>query len=74
MRLQLLLASIVEVCLRLPDHEPLRERLSELRCETYLLAGRLAFETRDDDTARCWYSRAVAATGDPTQRAAARTS
>ncbi len=73
-RLQLLLAPVVEVCLRLPDPEPLRERLGTLRCAAHLLAGRIAFETRDDAAARRWYARAVAAAADPTRRAAARTS
>lgn len=73
-RLQLLLAPVVEVCLRLHDAEPPLERLGALRCEAYLLAGRIAFETRDDVAARRWYHRAVAAAGDPTRRATARTS
>ena len=73
-RLQLLLSPVVEICLRLQDTEQLRGRLGALRCETYLLAGRIAFETRDDAAARRWYVRAVAASGDTTQRAVARTS
>ncbi len=73
-RLQLLLAPVVEVCLRLQDTEQLRARLGALRCDAYLLAGRIAFETRDDAAARRWYTRAVAASGDPTRRAVARTS
>ncbi|MGH3903473.1 MAG: hypothetical protein ACRDTE_04685 [Pseudonocardiaceae bacterium] len=73
-RLQLLLAPVVEVCSRLPDTEPLRERLGTLRCDAYLLAGRIAFEVRDDAAARRWYTRAVAVAGNPIRRAAARTS
>lgn len=73
-RLQLMLAPVVELCVRLQDTEQLRARLGALRCDAYLLAGRIAFETRDDAAARRWYARAVAASGDPTRRAAARTS
>ncbi|MGH3794691.1 MAG: hypothetical protein ACRDSP_07350 [Pseudonocardiaceae bacterium] len=39
-RLQLVLAPVAEVCLRLPDTEPLRKRLGTLRCDAYLLCGR----------------------------------
>jgi hypothetical protein len=70
----LALLPIVELCLRLQDTEQLRARLGALRCDAYLLAGRIAFETRDDAAARRWYARAVAAPGDPNRRAAARTS
>jgi len=76
-RLQLLLAPVVEVCRRLPETEPLRECLGMLRSHAYLLAGRCAFETRDDAIARRWYTRAVEAAGavtDTTRRAAVRTS
>lgn len=76
-RLQLLLAPIVEVCLRLRSLEPLQERLSMVRAKTYVLVGRIAFETRDDAAAHRWYGRAVEAAGgvtDPTRRAAVRTS
>ncbi len=73
-RLQLLLAPVVEICLRLQDTERLRARLGALRCDAYLLAGRIAFETRDDAAARRWYARAVAAPSDPSRRAVARTS
>ncbi len=76
-RLQLLLAPVVEVCRRLPDTEPLREHLGMVRSQAYLLAGRIAFETRDDATARRCYTRAVEASGavtDTTRRAAVRTS
>jgi transcriptional regulator with XRE-family HTH domain len=73
-RLQLLLAPVVEICRRLPDTKQLRARLGALRCDAYLLAGRIAFEIRDDAAARRWYTRAVAASGDPTRRAASRTS
>ncbi|HEV7451683.1 MAG TPA: hypothetical protein VGO16_09920 [Pseudonocardiaceae bacterium] len=53
-RLQLLLAPVVELCLRLQDTEQLRACLGALRCDAYLLAGRIAFETRDDAAvARC---------------------
>lgn len=75
-RLQLLLAPISEVCQRLRGPE-LRERLSMVRAKTWLLAGRIAFETRDDEAARRWYARAVQAAAevtDSTRRAAVRTS
>jgi hypothetical protein len=72
-RLQLLLAPVVELCLRLQDTEPLRARLGALRCDAYLLAGRIAVETRDNATARRWYTHAIAAPGDPTRRAVAST-
>ncbi|MPZ67290.1 MAG: hypothetical protein GEU83_17895 [Pseudonocardiaceae bacterium] len=76
-RLQLLLAPIVEVCRRLTDTEALRERLGMLRLQAYLIAGRIAFETRDDAATRRWYTRAVEAAGTATGttcRAAVRTS
>ncbi len=76
-RLQLLLAPVVQVCRRLPDTEPLREHLGMVRSQAYLLAGRIAFETGDDAAARRWYVRAVEAAGavtDTTRRAAVRTS
>lgn len=73
-RLQLLLAPVVEMCLRLQGTEPLRECLGVLRGEAYLLAGRIAFELRDDTAAHRWYAEAIAAAGDPTRRAVARTS
>jgi hypothetical protein len=69
-RLQLLLAPIIEICARLQDTEPLRWQLGALRCDAYLLAGRIAFETRDDAAARHCYTRAVAAPRDPIRRAA----
>jgi len=49
-------------------------RLGALRCDAYLMAGRIAFETRDDAAARRWYTRAIAAPDDPARRAVARTS
>lgn len=76
-RLQLMLAPVVEVCRRLPETEPLRERLAMVSAQGYLLAGRIAFETRDDAAAHRSYARAVeaaAATTDTTRRAAVRTS
>ncbi|MGH4021230.1 MAG: hypothetical protein ACRDT0_18780, partial [Pseudonocardiaceae bacterium] len=73
-RLQLLLAPVIEVCLRLREPAPLQERTDVLRCEAYLLAGRITFETRDDAAAQRWYTRAIAAAGDLVRRAAARTS
>ncbi|MGH3788585.1 MAG: hypothetical protein ACRDRG_19030 [Pseudonocardiaceae bacterium] len=51
-RLQLLLAPIVELCLGLQDTAQLRACLGALRCDTYRLAGRIAFETRGDAAAR----------------------
>jgi hypothetical protein len=41
-RLQLLLAPIVEVCVRLQSTEPLQERLAMVRAKTYVLAGGIA--------------------------------
>ena len=76
-RLQLLLAPIAEVCQRLRGPEPLRERLAAVRSEAYLLAGRIAFETRDDAVARYWYTQAIKASSDlsdPTRRAVVHTS
>lgn len=73
-RLQLQLAPVAELCRRLQVTEQLRVNLGALRCDAYLLAGRIAFETRDDAAACRWYTRAVAASDDPTRRAVARTS
>jgi hypothetical protein len=76
-RLQLLLAPIAEVCLRLRGSAPLQERMSMVRAKSCVLAGRIAFEVCDDAAARRWYDRAVEAAGgvaDTTRRAAVRTS
>ncbi|MEV3855034.1 hypothetical protein AB0J38_11990 [Streptomyces sp. NPDC050095] len=74
-RLQLLLAPIVESCRRLlgaavPD--ALAADLQALAAQTYTLAGRFAFETRDDEASKALYSAATDAagsTGEPWRRA-----
>ncbi|MEU6145679.1 hypothetical protein ABZ848_35740 [Streptomyces sp. NPDC047081] len=74
-RLQLLLAPVVESCRRLLTDTVAPPLLSELRsiaAQAYTLAGRLAFETRDDEAARALYSAATDTAGrigDPWQRA-----
>ncbi|MBC2864424.1 hypothetical protein [Streptomyces mexicanus] len=74
-RVQLLLAPIVESCRRLLDAsvpEPLRPGLQAVAAQAYTLAGRAAFETRDDAAARALYAEATAAAGNagqPWQRA-----
>ncbi|GAA2661325.1 hypothetical protein [Streptomyces vastus] len=74
-RLQLLLAPIVESCRRLLADAVPEPQLPELRSiasQAYTLAGRLAFETRDDEASRALYSAATntaGRTGSPWQRA-----
>lgn len=66
-RVQLLLAPIVESCRRLleaPVPEPLLPDLRTVAAQVYTLAGRAAFETRDDSAARALYAEATAAAGD----------
>ncbi|MFI9340046.1 hypothetical protein ACIG0D_02025 [Streptomyces sp. NPDC052773] len=60
-RLQLLLAPAVEAARRLlsgPVPEPLMARLREVAVAGMTLAGRLAFETRDDTASRALYAEA----------------
>ncbi|MFE6163862.1 hypothetical protein ACFQ7F_33670 [Streptomyces sp. NPDC056486] len=74
-RLQLLLAPVVESCQRLldgPVPDPLLPELRSIAAQAYTLAGRLAFETRDDGASRTLYSRATDTAGligDPWRRA-----
>ncbi|MFJ6571941.1 hypothetical protein ACIQNU_31515 [Streptomyces sp. NPDC091292] len=77
-RVQLLLAPIVESCRRLlaasvPDvPEPLMPGLGAVAAQAYTLAARAAFETRDDEASRALYAEATAAagvTGSPWRRA-----
>ncbi|MBQ1089665.1 hypothetical protein [Streptomyces sp. B93] len=61
-RLQLLLAPAVEAARRLlpgPVPEPLGPRLREVAVAASALAGRLAFEARDDATSRALYADAT---------------
>ncbi|MFI9724497.1 hypothetical protein ACIHFE_33530 [Streptomyces sp. NPDC052396] len=65
-RLRLLLAPTVEACRRLlsgpvPDHAAPTLRLAAL--SAYTLAGRLAFETRDDTASRALYAEATRTAG-----------
>ncbi|MCX4834370.1 hypothetical protein OG746_37230 [Streptomyces sp. NBC_01016] len=74
-RLQLLLSPVVESCRRLLEGatpEPLRPQLNEIAAQSYTLAARLAFETRDDGASRSLYTSATHAAGalsDPWRRA-----
>ena len=74
-RLQLLLAPVVETCRRLLNGTVREEVVHDLRstaAQAYTLAGRLAFETRDDGAARALYDAATQAAGclaDPWRRA-----
>ncbi|MFF4121802.1 hypothetical protein ACFY0P_51735 [Streptomyces sp. NPDC001714] len=65
-RVQLLLAPIVESCRRLLGAavpEPLLPGLQAVAAQAYTLAGRAAFETRDDEASRALYAEATAAAG-----------
>ncbi|WP_414504753.1 hypothetical protein [Streptomyces sp. NEAU-L66] len=66
-RLQLLLAPVVESCRRLllADDVPasLLPGLRTITAQAYTLAGRLAFETRDDDVSHSLYTSATEAAG-----------
>ncbi|MFF9172446.1 MULTISPECIES: hypothetical protein [unclassified Streptomyces] len=65
-RVQLLLAPIVAACRRLLDTgvpEPLLPGLQAVAAQAYTLAGRAAFETRDDIASRALYAEATAAAG-----------
>jgi hypothetical protein len=78
-RLQLQLAPIVESCRRLLELGEVgaREELVLLATAAYSLAGRLAFETRDDEAAMALYTGATRAAGhlaDRSHRAAVQTS
>ncbi|MFJ5952524.1 hypothetical protein [Streptomyces noursei] len=66
-RLQLLLAPVVESCRRLLVSgvpAPLLPDLRAVAAQTYTLAGRLAFETRDDASSRSLYVAATEAAGN----------
>ncbi|SDU62832.1 hypothetical protein SAMN05216266_1459 [Amycolatopsis marina] len=78
-RLQLQLAPIVESCGRLLqfDHVGPYDELMLLATDTYALAARLAFETRDDEIAMALYADATEVAGrlkDRSHRAAVQTS
>ncbi|MFF1295804.1 MULTISPECIES: hypothetical protein [unclassified Streptomyces] len=65
-RVQLLLAPIVESCRRLLGAnvpEPLLPDLQSVAAQAYTLAGRAAFETRDGEASRALYAEATAAAG-----------
>ncbi|MFE9556014.1 hypothetical protein ACFYOD_21360 [Streptomyces sp. NPDC006703] len=74
-RLQLLLAPALEACRRLtsgPVPQPLLPRLRSVSATAHTLAGRLAFETRDDVASRNLYTVATREAGllpDPWRRA-----
>ncbi|MEU7061483.1 hypothetical protein [Streptomyces sp. NPDC046197] len=74
-RLQLLLAPLVESSRRLlgaPVPDAMLPALHAVAAQTFTLAGRAAFETRDDEAARTLYAEATAAagrTGTPWRRA-----
>ncbi|PWW64566.1 hypothetical protein DFQ13_103540 [Actinokineospora spheciospongiae] len=78
-RLQLQLAPAIETCrqvLRL-DHASPQGELVSLAIDAYALGGRLAFETRDDETAMALYADATEVAGrldDRSRRAVVRTS
>ncbi len=78
-RLQLQLAPVVEACRRLltQDEGHPREELALLAAAAYSLAGRLAFETRDDAAAEALYTEATEVAkhlADRSHRAAIQTS
>ncbi|EFL25739.1 conserved hypothetical protein [Streptomyces himastatinicus ATCC 53653] len=65
-RLQLLLAPVTESCRRLlagGPPEPLLPGLRTVATQAYTLAGRLAFETRDDQASRALYTAATHTAG-----------
>jgi transcriptional regulator with XRE-family HTH domain len=74
-RLQLLLAPVVEACRQLlggPVPEPVLPSLRVAAVAARTLAGRLAFETRDDAASRALYAEATREAGllaDPWRRA-----
>ncbi|MFF0771005.1 hypothetical protein ACFYUK_19120 [Nonomuraea wenchangensis] len=66
-RLQLLLAPVVESCRRLlnmPIPDALIPNLQLISTQAYTLAGRIAFETRDDVTSRALYLAATDVAGN----------
>ncbi|MFI8438647.1 hypothetical protein ACIGJO_33930 [Streptomyces sp. NPDC079020] len=75
-RLQLLLAPVVDACRQLQAEslpEPVAGQLREVAVAACTLAGRLAFETRDAEASRSLYAAATAQAGqlgDPWRRAA----
>ncbi|MEU3371708.1 hypothetical protein ABZ734_14730 [Streptomyces sp. NPDC006660] len=65
-RLQLMLAPALEACRRLTTNHPpgaLLDRLREVSVAAHTLAGRLAFETRDDVASRELYAAATQEAG-----------
>ncbi|MGW8374250.1 hypothetical protein [Streptomyces sp. ODS28] len=65
-RLQLLLAPVVESCRRLlngPVHDGMLYELRSTAAQAYTLAGRLAFETRDDGASKALYGAATEVAG-----------
>ncbi len=65
-RLQLMLAPAVEACRHLlagPSPEPLLPQLRDASVAASALAGRLAFETRDDAASRALYAEATREAG-----------
>ncbi|MFE9486037.1 hypothetical protein ACFYNF_06260 [Streptomyces sp. NPDC006641] len=74
-RLHVMLAPALEACRRLMADgppEPVREHLRCTRVEAAMLAGRLAFETRDDAASRALYeeaTREAACLGQPWRQA-----
>ncbi|MFD0034843.1 hypothetical protein ACFVJK_42860 [Streptomyces sp. NPDC127172] len=76
-RLQLMLAPLVESCRRLLDvdesvPEPFKPGLQAVAAQAFTLAGRFAFETRDDEASRAFYAAATQSAGqigDPWRRA-----
>ncbi|GAA2671502.1 hypothetical protein [Streptomyces lunalinharesii] len=66
-RLQLLLAPVIETCRRLLDSDvpaPVVPGLRAVAAQAFTLAGRLAFETRDDVLSRSLYLAAADAAGN----------
>ncbi|GHH89116.1 hypothetical protein GCM10018793_71000 [Streptomyces sulfonofaciens] len=71
-RVQLMLTPIVESCRRLLDGTVPDAVLLHLRAvaaQAYTLAGRAAFETRDDEASRALYAAAAGGVGPPWRRA-----
>ncbi|MFB7532503.1 hypothetical protein ACFC0C_30670 [Streptomyces sp. NPDC056178] len=74
-RLQLLLAPVVETCRQLQAGglpEPVVGHVRAVAVAAFTLAGRLTFETRDDDASRSLYAAATTQAGqlgDPWRRA-----
>lgn len=79
-RLQLVLAPIVESCRQLlgsPVPDALLPDLKSVAAQAYTLSGRFAFETRDDEASRALYASATEAAsglGAPWRRAIVRMS